>query len=265
MKLLISIASLLLFTNSILFAQDVIHKLDGTTIEAKVKEIGESEIKYNRTDNISGPLYTINKKEVFKVVYENGHVDVFEHIKRTEIETKEERAKRLAEEEANRKKEEKKRKESEKKKHTIYAEILGLSGLFSANYQPRIFTSENGIISLSARVGLGMSNKAVHIPHGLVLGIGSQRHQFEVGLIGVIIAKLAENDLFNFLYGAGKESRYSFSPMLGYRLYSRGGFTFNVNVLMIYSKDRYQLGGIGTYEAQAGITPWFGIGLGYGF
>ena len=48
-------------------AQDVIHKTDGSAIEAKVREVLEDKIKYNRTDNPDGPLYTIDKTKIFKI------------------------------------------------------------------------------------------------------------------------------------------------------------------------------------------------------
>ena len=62
---------------STLNAQDVILKTNGDEIQAKVKEIGVSEIKYKKFDNKSGPVYTILKSEVFMITYENGSKDWF--------------------------------------------------------------------------------------------------------------------------------------------------------------------------------------------
>ena len=59
-------------------AQDIIVKRSGDEIEAKVEEIGTTEIKYKRFDNEAGPTYTILKSEVFMIKYANGSKDIFE-------------------------------------------------------------------------------------------------------------------------------------------------------------------------------------------
>ena len=73
---------LLLFVSSIimsaaLHAQDKIYKTDGGIIEAKVKKVDPVTIVYKRFDNQDGPEYTILKKEVVKIVYQNGTADIF--------------------------------------------------------------------------------------------------------------------------------------------------------------------------------------------
>lgn len=74
----------LLMFSSILFAQDVIVKKDGSTILSKVYEIGKKEIKYKKFSNLNGPLYNISIKEVFSVNYENGEKDLFDKIEEIE-------------------------------------------------------------------------------------------------------------------------------------------------------------------------------------
>ncbi|MCF6306407.1 MAG: hypothetical protein L3J09_00470 [Flavobacteriaceae bacterium] len=59
-------------------SQDIIVKEDGTSIQAKVDEIGIDVIKYHKFDNLKGPVYSINKKDVVIVNFENG---TFELIK----------------------------------------------------------------------------------------------------------------------------------------------------------------------------------------
>lgn len=59
------------------FAQDIIHKNDSTTIEAKVQEIGEAEIKYKKFSNPDGPTYTLKKSDVSYIVYQNGDKEVY--------------------------------------------------------------------------------------------------------------------------------------------------------------------------------------------
>ncbi len=60
-----------------LAAQDTIAMRNGDVILGKVHEVGVSEIKYYKPDNLSGPLYAVAKVDVFMVKYENGQKDVF--------------------------------------------------------------------------------------------------------------------------------------------------------------------------------------------
>ena len=60
------------------YAQDKIYKTDGTVIESKVKKVDPTTVIYRRFDNQDGPEYTILKKQVNKIVYQNGTTDVFD-------------------------------------------------------------------------------------------------------------------------------------------------------------------------------------------
>lgn len=59
-------------------AQDVLVKKDGSTIIAKVLEVNPSDIKYKKVSNPNGPTYTIYKKELLAINYENGDKETFE-------------------------------------------------------------------------------------------------------------------------------------------------------------------------------------------
>jgi len=59
-----------------LLAQDRIIKLNKSEINGKVIEIGSSEIKYTKDEDI--PLYAIKKSEVYKIIFENGKEEVIE-------------------------------------------------------------------------------------------------------------------------------------------------------------------------------------------
>jgi len=74
-KLLIIIISLLFF--SVIKAQDLIIQKNGDEIKAKVLEIDDVIIKYHKYENLTGPIYSIRKTEVFMIKYENGTKDVF--------------------------------------------------------------------------------------------------------------------------------------------------------------------------------------------
>lgn len=59
------------------FAQDVLNKKNGESINAKVLEVNPENVKYKKTDNQDGPTYTIDKKELAGITYANGEEDIF--------------------------------------------------------------------------------------------------------------------------------------------------------------------------------------------
>lgn len=60
------------------YAQDVIVKKDGSTILSKVLEVNTNDIKYKKFSNQNGPIYSIEKKELISINYENGEKDIFD-------------------------------------------------------------------------------------------------------------------------------------------------------------------------------------------
>ena len=69
----------LAISNSIL-AQDIIKLKSGEDLKTKVIEIGTTEIKYKKIDNLDGPTYTVTKAEVVEIKYKNGTVDDFSYF-----------------------------------------------------------------------------------------------------------------------------------------------------------------------------------------
>ncbi len=59
------------------FSQDIITKKTGEDILSKILEVGQFEVKYKKFDNLSGPIFTIQKTELIMVRYENGTKDLF--------------------------------------------------------------------------------------------------------------------------------------------------------------------------------------------
>lgn len=53
-------------------AQDKIHLVDGSVVQAKVKEVGPRNIIYTRWDNKEGADYVVVRRDVEKIVFENG-------------------------------------------------------------------------------------------------------------------------------------------------------------------------------------------------
>lgn len=61
-------------------AQDVIVKLDKSTILAKVLKVSSNEIEYKKFSYPEGPTYTILISEIVAINYENGEKDSFETV-----------------------------------------------------------------------------------------------------------------------------------------------------------------------------------------
>lgn len=76
MKLILFLLIVLVSTSSVC-AQDTICVKDGSSILAKVVEIDDSGIKYQRADLSNGPIYFIGKERVTKICYNGGGVDIF--------------------------------------------------------------------------------------------------------------------------------------------------------------------------------------------
>lgn len=77
MKRIIAVATFAILSIGC-FAQDLIVKRDGSIIQAKVSEIGMSEVKYKKWSNQDGPSYIIPKNEVLAINYQNGEKETFE-------------------------------------------------------------------------------------------------------------------------------------------------------------------------------------------
>jgi hypothetical protein len=73
-KLVLSLVFALVATFA--FAQDTIVKKNGEKIACKVVEIGTTEITYKKASNPDGPVYAIKKSDVWKIIFENGTVEL---------------------------------------------------------------------------------------------------------------------------------------------------------------------------------------------
>ena len=60
-----------------LLAQDLIQLTTGETLPSKVIEISDTEVKYKKFSNQTGPTYSKNKTEVVGIKYENGEQEDF--------------------------------------------------------------------------------------------------------------------------------------------------------------------------------------------
>ncbi|SKB47418.1 hypothetical protein [Dyadobacter psychrophilus] len=54
---------------------DKIFKIDQTTIEVLIEEVNKTDIAYKKLSDPKGPLYAIPKKDVWKIVWNNGDIE----------------------------------------------------------------------------------------------------------------------------------------------------------------------------------------------
>ncbi|MBL4651884.1 MAG: hypothetical protein JKY53_03320 [Flavobacteriales bacterium] len=64
-----------LLVSKVALSQDIIWKKTGEKIEAKVIKISDEEIKYQKHNNLSGPIYSIETYNVIQITFENGDVE----------------------------------------------------------------------------------------------------------------------------------------------------------------------------------------------
>jgi len=74
MRKIILAFAVLAGTVSMLNAQDVITLKNGNETQAKVLEIGTTDITYKQFSNQSGPTYTVKKSDVFRIVDAEGRI-----------------------------------------------------------------------------------------------------------------------------------------------------------------------------------------------
>ena len=70
---------LLLCVPFIGFGQDNIILKTGDEISSNVIEIDKETVKYKKYSNLNGPIYSIDKAEVFMIKYENGEKDIIKN------------------------------------------------------------------------------------------------------------------------------------------------------------------------------------------
>lgn len=61
-------------------SQDYLYLINSDTIKSKVLEVNENDVKYKDFENPDGPIYTINKSRIDKIIYQNGKVDYFNSV-----------------------------------------------------------------------------------------------------------------------------------------------------------------------------------------
>jgi hypothetical protein len=75
---------LFICSSNIIKAQDTLSMRSGENILVKVIEVGTSEVKYKKQDNLNGPVFSILKSDLLVIKYENGTKEDFSSIKKIE-------------------------------------------------------------------------------------------------------------------------------------------------------------------------------------
>jgi hypothetical protein len=70
---------LTLFTCYLAKAQDIIVKNDKSEIKSKITELTDVTIKYKKWEFLDGPVYNINRADVFMIIYSNGQREIIKH------------------------------------------------------------------------------------------------------------------------------------------------------------------------------------------
>lgn len=76
---------MLMSFSTILYAQDIIHTINGEDIKAKVLTVDEENIQYKKFSNPNGPTYTMSLIKILSIDYENGESDVFSPMQKSLI------------------------------------------------------------------------------------------------------------------------------------------------------------------------------------
>lgn len=82
LKVTIGVVAIILSTS--VWAQDIIVTTDAKKIEAKITEVSKSEVRYKEFDNLDGPVFVIETKEINSIIYANGKVVLYNDKQSTE-------------------------------------------------------------------------------------------------------------------------------------------------------------------------------------
>ncbi len=77
MKKLVLVIISILTVKIAAIGQDIIVLRDGDTVQSKVMEVGENDVKYKKWDNVNGPTYTMSISKISAINYQNGTKDSF--------------------------------------------------------------------------------------------------------------------------------------------------------------------------------------------
>ncbi len=80
------ISVFLVFLSCSLNAQDSIFKKNKEVVSGKVLEVGTETVTYRRTDNMTGPVYSLSLSAIQLIRYQGGAVDTFDVTEKKSVE-----------------------------------------------------------------------------------------------------------------------------------------------------------------------------------
>lgn len=72
----LSVLFCFVFLFQLIRSQDIVYLNNGDKVEAIVKELNNTSVKYKNFTNPDGPTYVINKNEILMIEYKNGTLDI---------------------------------------------------------------------------------------------------------------------------------------------------------------------------------------------
>ena len=233
MKKILLLLTLSAITN-IAFAQDNIVLKNGDEINAKILEVGESNIKYKKFNNLDGPIYTKAKDEIFMIKYSNGEKDV------------------LTSNISNLNNINKKISNSNKKNA-----VIGGTGhfIFESGFENDNFYSTS---NLSLMLSIGGYLTENFVIGGVIGGssstIGSSNSAVTTSLLGAFIRGY-HNDFYSQLGYTVSKDINALTTGIGYRIYLNDSESVSLNPSIVYYTRTYTEIDI----KQSGILGGFSI------
>ena len=79
---------LFICSSNIIKAQDTLSMRSGENVLVKVIEVGTTEVKYKKLDNLNGPIFSMLKSDLLMIKYENGTSEEYSKEERALIKVK---------------------------------------------------------------------------------------------------------------------------------------------------------------------------------
>jgi len=79
---------LFICSSNIIEAQDTLSTRYGENVLVKVIEVGTTEVKYKKLDNLNGPIFSMLKSDLLMIKYENGTSEEYSKEERALIKVK---------------------------------------------------------------------------------------------------------------------------------------------------------------------------------
>ncbi len=145
----------------------------------------------------------------------------------------------------------------------VYLEAGGTGFIYSVNYE-HLLTRNKKKLSLFGRVGIEylpikVAEAVLHLPAGFNMILGRRSSNFELGLNALFRVDFSRNVTGDGFYISNPPTRIFFSPIAGYRWYSKPNeYGETVMVRLTFTP----LIGLDVFSDQPFVKYWAGISIG---